>query len=420
MNKKSSIIDSLLKEFENEEIILLLESQLETHQDNKTCYFTTKPTTWIKSINGIITVWDGYKTEEIKLSPWEALKQYRQQFKEDIYGYFGYNPVGNVQQRKTEEDQLPDMFFYTPEIAIRIRENNEIEWGNYSKYNSLKETEKDESSFSLKFTKSIHKRNYLTKIESVKKQIDKNNVQCVNLSHTLEYEFSGNPYHLFKAMRRIEPVPFAAYLKINNHFVCCSSPERFLKKENLNITTKPIKGTLKRDSKDINDHLNTFLNSDKEKNENKITVDLICDEFKTMAKPNTIKVTKLNELQTFKTLYHLVSTIECTAREDVNVIDIIKDNFPAASMVGVPRKNSMALISKLEEHNRGVYAGSVGYIKANDDFDFNVVIRSAVINNNSLEFSVGGAITKLSNAENEWDETIVKSRVLTSLCDVNG
>jgi para-aminobenzoate synthetase component 1 len=141
-------------------------------------------------------------------------------------------------------------------------------------------------------------------------------------------------------------------------------------------------------------------------------VDLVRNDLNRIAISGSVKVKNLFEVQTFDTVHQLVSTVECRVQNDKNSVEIIKACFPMGSMTGAPKIAAMKAIEKLEVYKRGIYSGALGYIKPNGDFDFNVVIRTAIINNEDLFYPVGGAITSDSNSEDEWDETLIKTEAL--------
>ena len=128
-----------------------------------------------------------------------------------------------------------------------------------------------------------------------------------------------------------------------------------------------------------------------------------------------MKVENLFEIQSFETVHQMVSTVTAEAQQEFSEVEIIKACFPMGSMTGAPKIRAMECIDKLEEHKRGIYSGAIGYFEPGGNFDFNVVIRSAIINNDKLFYAVGGAITSDSEPENEWNETMVKARALSQI-----
>jgi len=142
------------------------------------------------------------------------------------------------------------------------------------------------------------------------------------------------------------------------------------------------------------------------------------NDLSKLAKKNSVKVDELFSIYTFQTVHQMISTVSCDLREDLSFADIIKATFPMGSMTGAPKISAMNLINKYEDFARGIYSGSIGYLKPNGDFDLNVIIRTLIYNsdNKYLSCPVGGAITIKSDPENEYNECIVKvGKILETL-----
>jgi len=223
---------------------------------------------------------------------------------------------------------------------------------------------------------------------------------------------------MYKKMREINPVPFGAFIKTKDFQVCCSSPERFIKKSGRKVISEPIKGTSPRSDEKITDlkYREELLN-EKNKAENLMIVDLVRHDLSLIAETGSVKVSKLFDVQSFGTVHQLISTIEAMALKDVHPVDVIKACFPMGSMTGAPKIEVMKTIEDLEIYCRGIYSGAIGYFTPEGDFDFNVVIRSAIVKDGMVIYPVGGAITGDSNPEEEWEETHVKARVLTRIAE---
>jgi para-aminobenzoate synthetase component 1 len=189
-----------------------------------------------------------------------------------------------------------------------------------------------------------------------------------------------------------------------------------LKREGNRIISQPIKGTSRRgQSTDEDNRLKKELsNSTKERAENVMIVDLVRNDLSRCAERDSVRVDELFGVHSFKTVHHLVSTISCTVPSSIGWVELIQTTFPMGSMTGAPKLSAMKLISAQEKTERGVYSGSIGYIEPNGDFDFNVVIRSVQYDNLSERVSchVGGAITALCNATDEYNECLLKAEAV--------
>jgi para-aminobenzoate synthetase component 1 len=155
--------------------------------------------------------------------------------------------------------------------------------------------------------------------------------------------------------------------------------------------------------------------SEKERAENLMIVDLVRNDLNRIADKGSVKVSSLFEIQSFETVHQMVSTIECKVPNGTDSIELIKACFPMGSMTGAPKIAAMKAIDNYEQYKRGIYSGALGYLKPNGDFDLNVVIRTAIIEGNRLVYPVGGAITSDSDPEEEWEETLLKAQAITNL-----
>ena len=222
----------------------------------------------------------------------------------------------------------------------------------------------------------------------------------------------NNPFELYFKLNNITKAPFSAFLNTESHQVFCGSPERFLQKKGNKLISQPIKGTAARGNSEKEDLANkeTLQNKQKERSENIMIVDLVRNDFSKIAQKNSVKVDELCAIYSFETVHQMISTVSCEVKENTCFTDIIRATFPMGSMTGAPKLNAMKYIDELEDFSRGIYAGSIGYIEPNGDFDFNVIIRSLVFNKEDkyLSCAVGGAITILSEPEEEYAECQTK------------
>ncbi|MFA5669377.1 MAG: aminodeoxychorismate synthase component I [Balneolaceae bacterium] len=414
MNKKDYIISQLIEHYKDEQKVILLESQMLDHPASNVTYFATCAATWIKSSGFKTEIFDGKEIVESHGNPWDELVAYKNKSQKWLFGYLGYelkNSLENIESINDALIEVPDLFFFEPSILLEINHAGEI--------TALKGTVPKQlpkvidKAFNANLKSGISKTNYIDKIERAQEQISEGEYYEINLSHALEFDFEGDAWALYQKMKEVGPVPFAGFMKLDELRVSCSSPERFLSRTGKRICTQPIKGTIKRDSKNEEEAIQELLNSEKERAENLMIVDLVRNDLSRIATKGSVSVSKLFEVQTFKTVHQLVSTVICEVEDKSDSIEILKACFPMGSMTGAPKIATMQAIDELENYQRGIYSGALGYIKPNDDFDFNVVIRTALIQNGKLFYPVGGAITSDSIPENEWKETFVKARALT-------
>lgn len=254
---------------------------------------------------------------------------------------------------------------------------------------------------------------YLDKIRDIQQHIKEGDFYELNFSYPMEGRFQGDPFQLYEQMKRVNPVPFGAYLSVEGTQICCASPERFLSKTGKKLLSEPIKGTSARSDDPRIDQINREeLLNEKNRAENLMIVDLVRHDLAKVAKTDTVNVEKLFDLQSFGTVHQLISSISCEVDNRLDPVDYIRACFPMGSMTGAPKIEVMKHIDRLEEYKRGVYSGAVGYFTPEGDFDFNVVIRTAIIHGDDLHYPVGGAITSDSEPELEWQETLLKAKSL--------
>lgn len=225
-----------------------------------------------------------------------------------------------------------------------------------------------------------------------------------------------DPVHVFTKLNQINSAPFAALYRKCEQWLLCTSPERFLYKDDTLLLSQPIKGTTRRGSNNILDSdLKSELQQNiKERAENVMIVDLMRNDLACCCEPGSIKVPELFGVYTFPQVHQLISTVTGCLKAGTDTNEIIRHTFPMGSMTGAPKYIVMQLIAQYEKSTRGLYSGTLGYVNPKGDFDFNVVIRSLVYNalSQSLSYHTGGAITYDSNPEQEWKEVELKAKAL--------
>ena len=196
----------------------------------------------------------------------------------------------------------------------------------------------------------------------------------------------------------------------------CASPEQYLQKTGNRIISKPIKGTIKRSSEFEEDELlkAKLFNSEKDKSENVMIVDLVRNDLSKCAEKGSVKVDELFGVYSFPQVHQMISTVSARLKDGISGVSAIKSSFPMGSMTGAPKIKAMELIEKEEVFKRGLYSGSVGYFNPEGDFNFNVVIRSLFYSPElpQLSFAIGGAITDGSNALDEYEESLLKAKAI--------
>jgi para-aminobenzoate synthetase component 1 len=238
----------------------------------------------------------------------------------------------------------------------------------------------------------------------------------VNISQRFEAACAEDPFDVYLRLRALSPAPFAAFLRFPDCAVLSSSPERFLRYTpgDQRIETRPIKGTRPRGASPEEDEAlrRELLASEKDRAENVMIVDLERNDLGRVAEIGSVRVTGLFEAETYATVHHLVSTVEARLAEGRDAVDLLRATFPGGSITGAPKIRSMEIIDELEPVARGVYTGSIGYIRPNGEMDLNIAIRTMVVKDGRAYFSVGGGIVADSEPAAEYQETLDKGAAM--------
>lgn len=360
-------------------------------------------------------------------SAFEELKALHEKHKDWLFGFLTYdlkNEVENLSSKNPDYLYFPKIHFFQPEVVIELDETDIIIHSlNRAPKQILQdiqnfEIEKAPSESSLSVLNSrISKPEYLEIIDKVKNHILEGDVYEMNFCQEFYIENAKiNAFEVFNKLNDLSKAPFSCFYKLKNQYLLCASPERYLKKKGKSLISQPIKGTIKRgNSKEEDSHLRKKLfTSEKDRAENVMIVDLVRNDLARVCEAGSVKVEELFGIYPFEQVFQMISTVKGILKNETHFVDAIKNTFPMGSMTGAPKIMAMKLIEKYEKSKRGLYSGSVGYITPKGDFDFNVVIRSMLYNeeNNYLSFQVGGAIVYDSIPEQEYEECLLKAKAI--------
>jgi para-aminobenzoate synthetase / 4-amino-4-deoxychorismate lyase len=262
---------------------------------------------------------------------------------------------------------------------------------------------------------SVSKAEYDRAIRRIKKHISRGDTYQVNYTLRLRIPFSGDPWHLFLAMIRAQSPGYAAWVDAGDFCVCSASPELFFLLEGNQITCKPMKGTVRRGRTLDEDRsfAEWLQRSEKNRAENLMIVDMIRNDLGRVAGTGTVQVPRMFEVERHPTLWQMTSTV--TAKCTKPVVEIMRALFPCASITGAPKVRTTEIISEIESTPRGLYTGCIGFIAPGRTAQFNVAIRTAVVNRKTgeAEYGSGGGIVWDSAPGDEYTEALLKARVLT-------
>ena len=254
-------------------------------------------------------------------------------------------------------------------------------------------------------------------VEAVRKVIDyilDGDIFQANIAQRFEAAIPPDfdPWSFYLKLRARNPATFAAYLHYGDLVIASSSPERFIKVEDGQAQTRPIKGTARRSADPMSDWLagQALLASEKDRAENIMIVDLLRNDLSRICKPFSVQVPVLCGLESYASIHHLVSVVTGELAPDATAVDVIAACFPGGSITGAPKIRAMQIIGEIEKRRRDIYCGSIGYVSFDGNADTNIAIRTATIQGRSAVFQAGGGITAMSDPDAEYEETLTKAR----------
>ena len=271
-----------------------------------------------------------------------------------------------------------------------------------------------DTEYPIEVQPNFAKDEYKQAVDRMIRYIIEGDIYIVNMTQQLTVKSDKVPLDVFYDLRENNPSPFGGYFDYGDFQIVCASPERFLKMQKGHVNTRPIKGTRKREETPEEDMLmrTELENSEKDKSELLMIVDLERNDLNRVCNPGSVKVTELFTVEEYATVFHLVSDIEGDLEESKNVMDLLEAAFPGGSITGAPKYRAMEIIDEMENNKRNLYTGSIGYLTLDGDCDFNIVIRTALHKDGKYYLGVGGGITAESDLEFEYEETLQKAKAV--------
>jgi para-aminobenzoate synthetase component I len=354
----------------------------------------------------------------------ESLNEFTSAAGDWIFGHFSYdckNFVEELQSAHFDGVQFPDYFLFVPEVVLQL-DSHHLSIGIIAGdaeaiYQQIMlSAPQDEPISPVQFQPRLSKATYINIVEKLRTHIRRGDCYEVNFCQEFYADAKVNFVSLYRRLTALSPNPYSAFYRVNNSWLACASPERYLQKNGCTILSQPIKGTSARSNDPEIDRRNKYhlQHSEKEQAENVMIVDLVRNDLSKICEEGTVEVNELMRIYSFPHVHQMTSTISGKLRNDIGFGDTIKATFPMGSMTGAPKKKVMQLVETYEQTKRGIFSGTVGYITPNGDFDFNVVIRSLMYNAKShyLSYQVGSAITYNCDPELEYEECLLKAAAI--------
>lgn len=343
-----------------------------------------------------------------------------------IYGLLSYdlkNEVEKLDSKNSNTINFPQIYFFSPEYIVKEIDDELISENFDIRFLLDVELKTDSIEFSntsteIKIHQHTSKEQYIETVNKLKQHIYDGDIYEINYCIDFFVEdYNRDIIQTYLELNELSPNPFSALLKLKTKYVLSASPERFLCKRNNKLISQPIKGTKKKSS-NIEKDILELSNSEKERAENVMIVDLVRNDLKKCSKTGSIKVEELFGIYTFPHLHQMISTISSEVTSNIKTSEILKSCFPMGSMTGAPKVRAMELIEEYECFKRNAFSGSIGYIDSKEKiFDFNVIIRSIFFdtNTNQLCYAVGSAITYDAVPDEEYEECMLKASAILKI-----
>ncbi|MEO5739226.1 MAG: aminodeoxychorismate synthase component I [Vicinamibacterales bacterium] len=263
---------------------------------------------------------------------------------------------------------------------------------------------------------SISAEQYADVFEQIQELIRNGDTYQVNYTYRIRTHLQSDPFALFLRLAAAQSPPFGAYIDTGEWVICSASPELFFHRSGTHVESRPMKGTAARGlwfEQDL-EHARQLLESRKQRAENVMIVDMVRNDLGRVARPGSVRVTSLFDVERYPTVLQLTSTV--AADTDASLVNLMRALFPAASITGAPKARTMEIIAGLECSPRHIYTGTIGFIDPGGRSQFNVAIRTVLVNSatGEAEYGVGGGIVADSNRADEWSESQMKSRALSA------
>ena len=422
---------------------IFLDSAYPYSQQGRYDIFSSNPRCNLVTRGQITTVTLKEKSYQSTADPFSLIKQYLPlietggdlPFNGGLLGYFSYDLIRrleNLPNLAYDEENIAEMAVGIYSWAVIVDHQQQQSWlvgvdvessdwqqliNQFSfltpavEKNHFQVLQKPQSNMSQDF--------YARAFEKIKYYLTEGDCYQINLTQRFQAPCEGDPWVAYQKLREINPAPFCAYLNCPEVQVLSSSPERFLKLAKGEVETKPIKGTRprKKEAVENQQQIDNLLNSEKDRAENLMIVDLLRNDISKSCTTGSVNVPTLFDVESYATVHHLVSTVKGVLEKNKQGVDLFKSCFPGGSITGAPKIRAMEIIEELEPNRRGIYCGSIAYMGFNGNMDSNITIRTLVHSNNSIRFWAGGGIVHDSVMADEYQESFDKAAAMLDLLE---
>ena len=342
-------------------------------------------------------------------------KKYRKET--DIYlGFFGYEILCNLIGINIKDKKRINFYkgiFYKPETIIKIRRDIKI-LSNIKKQKFNKQFNKTQILSPFKINISYQK--YKKIFDLFSKKIRQGETYQIKICTKYKNKSLINPINFFWKLMKVNASPESFMIKDKDYSIVSCSPETLIDKKRNMIITKPIAGTLKKNSSiNKSSALKYFKNNEKETKEHNMIVDMERSDLSKICKTGSVKIIKKKYVEEYKHLFHYVTSIGGILNNNTKLVDIIKAMMPGGSVIGCPKIRTLELLNNQEKESRNIFTGSFGYIKYNQDMKFNIIIRSILNYENRSEISAASGVVLDSSPKKEFNENYIKAKSLLEL-----
>ena len=342
-------------------------------------------------------------------------KKYKKE--QDLFiGFFGYEILCNLLNIRLKNQKKTNFYkgiFYKPETVITISDKVKISSNiKQNKFNNKFNPTKILSPFKINTDFNKYKRIF----NLFSKKIKQGETYQIKICTKYKNNSVINPVNFFWKLMKVNSSPESFMIRDKNYSIVSCSPETLIEKRGLKLKTKPIAGTLKKNSKlNKSKALSFFKNNNKETKEHNMIVDMERNDLSRICKPGTVRITRKKYVEEYKHLFHYVTTIEGNLRKKIKLINIIKSMMPGGSVIGCPKIRTLELLNSQEKEDRNIFTGSFGFIKFNEDLRFNIIIRSILNFQNKSEISAASGVVLESSPKKEFNENFIKAKSLLEL-----